>query len=61
MKKATKPTAATSRSLGGTKAPGRPEGSSIMGTGGKMTNKSQSSAPLSKVSLYYEEISNICL
>lgn len=51
MKKATKPTAATSRSSAGIKAPGRPEGSSIMGTGGKMTNKSHSSAPLSKVTL----------
>ncbi|XP_073680125.1 cytospin-A [Garra rufa] len=48
MKKATKPTAATSRTSAGSKAPGRPEGSSIMGTGGKMTNKTQSSAPLSK-------------
>ncbi|XP_056100838.1 cytospin-A isoform X3 [Rhinichthys klamathensis goyatoka] len=48
MKKATKPTAATSRTASGTKAPGRPEGSSIMGTGGKMTNKTHSAAPLSK-------------
>ncbi|XP_005161159.1 cytospin-A isoform X3 [Danio rerio] len=48
MKKATKPTAATSRTSVGTKAPGRSEGSSNMGTGGKMTNKTQSSAPLSK-------------
>ncbi|ROL47441.1 Cytospin-A [Anabarilius grahami] len=48
MKKATKPTAATSRTSAGTKTPGRSEGSSIMGTGGKMTNKSHSSAPLSK-------------
>ncbi|XP_039524800.1 cytospin-A isoform X2 [Pimephales promelas] len=48
MKKATKPTAATSRTSAGTKAPGRPEGSSIMGTGGKMTNKNHSAAPLSK-------------
>ncbi|XP_058614559.1 cytospin-A isoform X1 [Onychostoma macrolepis] len=48
MKKATKPTAATSRTSAGTKAPGRPEGGSNMGTGGKMTNKTQSSAPLSK-------------
>ncbi|KAK7143281.1 hypothetical protein R3I93_014438 [Phoxinus phoxinus] len=48
MKKATKPTAATSRTSAGTKAPGRPEGSSIMGTGGKMTNKTHSAAPLSK-------------
>ncbi|XP_052393521.1 cytospin-A isoform X1 [Carassius gibelio] len=48
MKKATKPTAASSRTSGGSKAPGRPEGSSIMGTGGKMTNKTQSSAPLPK-------------
>lgn len=51
MKKATKPTAATSRTLAGTKAPGRPEGSSIMGTGGKMTNKTHSAAPLSKVTV----------
>ncbi|KAL1253221.1 hypothetical protein QQF64_017914, partial [Cirrhinus molitorella] len=48
MKKATKSTAATSRTSAGSKAPGRPEGSSIMGTGGKMMNKTQSSAPLSK-------------
>ncbi|KTG42264.1 hypothetical protein cypCar_00009339 [Cyprinus carpio] len=48
MKKATKPTAATSRTSAGTKAPGRPEGNRNMGTGGKMTNKTQSSAPLSK-------------
>uniref|UniRef100_A0A8C2BH10 Cytospin-A n=1 Tax=Cyprinus carpio TaxID=7962 RepID=A0A8C2BH10_CYPCA len=48
MKKATKTTAATSRTSAATKAPGRPEGSSIMGTGGKMTNKTQSSAPLPK-------------
>lgn len=51
MKKATKPTAASSRTSAGTKAPGRSEGNSIMGTGGKMTNKSHSSAPLSKVTL----------
>uniref|UniRef100_A0A8C2BIA0 Cytospin-A n=1 Tax=Cyprinus carpio TaxID=7962 RepID=A0A8C2BIA0_CYPCA len=44
MKKATKTTAATSRTSAATKAPGRPEGSSIMGTGGKMTNKTQSSS-----------------
>ncbi|XP_051960480.1 cytospin-A-like isoform X2 [Xyrauchen texanus] len=48
MKKATKPTAATSRTSAGTKAPGRSEGSNIMGTGGKMANKTQSSAQLSK-------------
>ncbi|XP_056586523.1 cytospin-A isoform X2 [Triplophysa dalaica] len=48
MKKATKPTAAASRTSAGTKAPSRSEGSSIMGTGGKMTNKTQNSAPLSK-------------
>uniref|UniRef100_A0A9R1SHB3 Cytospin-A n=2 Tax=Cyprinus carpio TaxID=7962 RepID=A0A9R1SHB3_CYPCA len=49
MKKATKPTAATSRTSAGTKAPGRPEGNRNMGTGGKMTNKTQSSAPLGSV------------
>lgn len=48
MKKATKPTAASSRTSAGTKALGRSEGSSIMGTGGKMTNKTQNSASLSK-------------
>uniref|UniRef100_A0A672QXE8 Cytospin-A n=1 Tax=Sinocyclocheilus grahami TaxID=75366 RepID=A0A672QXE8_SINGR len=53
MKKATKPTATTSRTSAGTKAPGRPEGSSIMGTGGKMTNKTQSSAPLPKVTVQH--------
>ncbi|KAA0719873.1 Cytospin-A SPECC1-like protein [Triplophysa tibetana] len=48
MKKATKPTAAASRTSAGTKVPSRSEGSSIMGTGGKMTNKTPNSAPLSK-------------
>ncbi|XP_051536398.1 cytospin-A-like [Myxocyprinus asiaticus] len=48
MKKATKPTAAGSRTSAGTKAPVRSEGSNIMGTGSKMANKTQSSAPLSK-------------
>ncbi|XP_057216178.1 cytospin-A isoform X2 [Triplophysa rosa] len=48
MKKAIKPTAATSRTSAGTKAPSRSDGNSIMGTGGKMTNKTQNSAPLSK-------------
>ncbi|XP_051956351.1 cytospin-A-like isoform X2 [Xyrauchen texanus] len=48
MKKATKPTAAGSRTSAGTKAPVRSEGSNIMGTGGKMANKTLSSAPLSK-------------
>ncbi|XP_065100158.1 cytospin-A isoform X3 [Paramisgurnus dabryanus] len=48
MKKATKSTAASSRTSVGTKALGRSEGSSIMGTGGKMTNKTQNSASLSK-------------
>ncbi|XP_067279536.1 cytospin-A isoform X2 [Pseudorasbora parva] len=48
MKKATKPTAATSRTSAGTKAAGRPEGGSIMGTGGKMTNKTHGAASMSK-------------
>ncbi|TRY74253.1 hypothetical protein DNTS_008990 [Danionella cerebrum] len=50
MKKATKPTAATTstRTSSSSKAPGRPEGSNNMGTGGKMTTKTTSSAPLSK-------------
>nr|XP_055035961.1 cytospin-A isoform X2 [Misgurnus anguillicaudatus] len=48
MKKATKPTAASSRTSAGTKALGRSEGNSIMGTGAKMTNKTQNSALLSK-------------
>ncbi|XP_043077810.1 cytospin-A isoform X2 [Puntigrus tetrazona] len=48
MKKVSKPTAATSRTSAGTKAQGRPEGSGNMGTGGKMTNKTQNSAPLPK-------------
>ncbi|KAL7854124.1 hypothetical protein AOLI_G00209680 [Acnodon oligacanthus] len=48
MKKASRATGATTRTTAGTKAQGKPEATSTMGTGGKATAKSTNSALLSK-------------
>ncbi|XP_076835556.1 cytospin-A isoform X2 [Brachyhypopomus gauderio] len=48
MKKASRATGVSSRAAAGTKAPGKPEAPGTMGTGGKATAKTPSSALLSK-------------